>query len=119
MDYEKYLIKKDKDNLLSSLKQLDKDIIESKIKEHDLKNVEELKEYIIENFKFCIECSKDDPFTIMYFQRLIDNENTEWMSVYESDIEESWAFVYENNGHYSYYIPKEIKAIIKKILKIK
>lgn len=55
----------------------------------------------------------------MYFQRLIDNENTEWMSVYESDIEEPWAFVYENNGHYSYYIPKEIKAIIKKMLKIK
>lgn len=38
MNYEKYLIKKDKLDLLSSLKALDKKIINKVMKEYDLKN---------------------------------------------------------------------------------
>jgi len=63
--------------------------------------------------------SKDDMFTKIYFQRLINNENSKMMSVYRSDIESLWAFVYENNEYYSYYIATEIKEIIKTKLKIK
>lgn len=29
-----------------------------------------------------------------------------------------WVFIYENNGHYSYYIPTEIKKIIKNELNL-
>lgn len=54
----------------------------------------------------------------MYFPRLIDNENSMFMSAYKNDIEGLWVFVYENNGHYSYYIPSEIKRIIKKELNL-
>ena len=41
-----------------------------------------------------------------------------FMSAYKDDIEGLWVFVYENNGHYSYYIPSEIKKIIKKELNL-
>lgn len=118
MNYEKYLIKKGKLDLLSSLKALDKKIVNKKMKEYDLKNIEELKEQIIEDFEFCLSMSKDDTFTKMYFQRLINNENSMFMSAYKNDIEGLWVFIYENNGHYSYYIPNEIKKIIKKELNL-
>lgn len=67
MKYEKYLIKKEKLDLLSSLKLLDKDIINEKLKEYELENVNELRDYIIEDFKMCLDISKDDPLTQMYF----------------------------------------------------
>lgn len=118
MNYEKYLIKKGNLDLLSSLKALDKKIVNKKMKEYDLKNIEELKEQIIEDFEFCLSISKDDMFTKMYFQRLINNENSMFMSAYENDIEGLWVFIYENNDHYSYYIPNEIKKIIKKELNL-
>jgi hypothetical protein len=117
MKYEKYLIKKNKLDLLSSLKSLDKKIIDEKLKEYDLESIKELKEYIIENFEMCLDMSKDDTFTQMYFQRLIEHENSKWMSAYEDDIESLLVFVYENGNHYSYYIPTEIKNIIKNMLK--
>lgn len=119
MDYKKYLIKKDKCDLLSSLKLLDKKITNKMMKEFGLEDIDELKEYIIDNFKLCLDMSKDDTFTKIYFQRLINNENSKMMSLYKSDIESLWAFVYENNGYYSYYIATEIKEIIKTKLKIK
>ena len=118
MNYEKYLIKKGNLDLLSSLKALDKKIVNKKMKEYDLKNIEELKEQIIEDIEFCLSISKDDMFTKMYFQRLINNENSMFMSAYENDIEGLWVFIYENNDHYSYYIPNEIKKIIKKELNL-
>lgn len=117
MKYEKYLIKKGKKDLLSSLKALDKSIVNKIIKENDLKDVEELKEYIIEEFEDSLEMSKDDIYTRMYFERLLDNENTKWMSAYQEDIEDLLVFIYKNGDYYSYYIPTEIKEIIIRILK--
>ena len=117
MKYEKYLIKKEKLDLLSSLKLLDKKIINEKLKEYGLENVNELKDYIIEEFKMRLDMSKDDKFTQMYFIRLLEHENSEWMSVYEQDIEDLLVFVYDSGEHYSYYIPTEIKEIIKNMLK--
>lgn len=117
MKYEKYLIKKENLDLLSSLKLLDKKIINEKLKEYGLENVNELKDYIIEEFKMCLDMSKDDKFTQMYFIRLLEHENSEWMSAYEQDIEDLLVFVYDSGEHYSYYIPTEIKEIIKNMLK--
>ena len=117
MKYEKYLIKKEKLDLLSSLKLLDKKIINERLKEYGLKNINELKDYIIEEFETCLDMSKDDKFTQMYFIRLLEHENSEWMSAYEQDIEDLLVFVYDNGEHYSYYIPTEIKTIIKNMLK--
>ena len=44
---------------------------------------------------------KDDPFTRMYFERLINYENTKWMSAYQEDIETFIFFVYNNKKYYS------------------
>ena len=118
MDYEKYLVKKDRLDLLSSLKALDKKIVKKMMKEKGTDTLKELKEYIIDFFDSCLSMSKDDIFTKMYFQKLLNNENSMIMSAYKSDIEALWVFVYENNGHYSYYIPNEIKKIIKRELNI-
>ena len=82
-------------------------------------NIEELKEYIIDSFEFCLSTSKTDLFTRLYFQKLLNNENSMIMSAYQDDIEALWVFVYENNEGISYYIPTEIKKIIKKELNIK
>ena len=119
MKYEKYLIKKGKVDLLSSLKLLDKNIINKKLREYGLKNINELKDYIIERFETCLDMSKDDKFTQMYFIRLLEHENSEFMSAYvqDKDIEDLLIFVYVKGKHYSYYIPAEIKAIIKNMLK--
>ncbi len=119
MKYDKYIIKKGKTDLLSSLKALNKNIIKENLKDYDLDNIEELKEYIIDSFEFCLSASKTDLFTRLYFQKLLNNENSMIMSAYQDDIAALWVFVYENNEVLSYYIPTEIKKIIKKELNIK
>lgn len=119
MNYEKYLVKKEKCDLLSSLKSLDKKIVKEMQKRNGVNSIEELKEEIINDFEFCLKCSKDDFLTIRYFTRILKDENTTDMTIYDTDIEHLWAFVYKNNNHYSYYIATEIKKIIKKELNIK
>ncbi len=116
MKYEKYLIKKGKNDLLSSLKALDKKLLNEKLKEFGVDDIYELKNYILEDFECCLDECKDDKFTQMYFERLINNENSEWMSAYEQDIESLLVFVYNTGNYYSYYIPTEIKQIINKLL---
>ena len=116
MKYEKYLIKKDKLDLLSSLKALDKKLLNEKFKEFGVNDIYELRDYIIEDFEDCLDMTKDDLFTKMYFERLVDHENSEWMSAYQQDIEALLVFVYDNGKYYSYYIPTEIKEIINKLL---
>jgi len=119
MEYKKYLIKKGKTDLLSSLKLVDKKIINERLEEEEIDSLEELKNIIIEDFGYCLSTSKDDIFTRIYFEKILKNENSMWMSIYEIDVESLWAFVYQKNGYYSYYIPTEIKEIIKKELNIK
>lgn len=116
MKYKKYLIKKDKLDLLSSLKALDKKLLKEKFSEFGVNDIYELRDYIIGSFETCLEMAKDDPFTRMYFERLVEHENTEWMSAYEQDVEELCVFVYDNGDYYSYYIPTEIKEIINKLM---
>lgn len=116
--FEKYLIKKGKIDLLSSLKGLDKKIINKEMRYYDLDSLAELKEYIIDSFELCLSMSKDDMFTKLYFQRLLENENSNVLSAYRDDIKALWAFVYEKDSFISYYIPTEIKNIIKKELNL-
>lgn len=116
---EKYLIKKDdKTDMLSSLEKIDKNIIDKKLKEYDIKTVKELAKYIIEEFKETLEIAKDDVFTRMFFNKLVDNENSMFFSAYESDVEDFFVFVYNNGFNYTYYIPDELRKIIKEILNI-
>ncbi len=116
MDYEKYLVKKGKLDLLSSLNGLNKELLDKALKDSGVDSVEELKEGILEEFEATLDLSKDDMFTRMYFQRLLEHENTAWMSAYSQDIEDFLVFVYETEEHYSYYIPTEIKEIIMRVL---
>lgn len=118
IELERYIIKKGKTDLLSSLKALDKKLLKEKLEEKALDDINELKEYIIDDFEMILDMSKDDIFTRMYFERLLENENSVFLSAYQSDIEHLMVFVYENGDHYSYYIPTEMKKIIKKLLKI-
>ena len=116
---EKYLIKKDnKTDMLSSLEKVDKKIIDKKLKEYDIKTIQELAKYIIEEFKETIEMTKDDMFTQMFFNRLVNNENSMIFSAYESDVEDFFVFVYDKGSYYTYYIPDEIRKTIKQKLKI-
>lgn len=116
MEYKKYLVKKNKLDLLSSLKALNKELLDKTLKETGINSILELKNAIIEKFRECLDISKDDEFTRLYFERLINYENSQWMSVYQEDIENFLVFVYKNGDHYSYYIPTEIKDIIIEIL---
>ena len=118
MDFKKYLVKMDGGDLLSSLKALDKKIVKQEMVDWDLDSIEELKDHILEQFEFCLQASKDDMLTIMYFQKLINHEKSSFFSVYQDDIEALWAFVYETNEGYSYYLPTEIREIIKRELNI-
>ncbi len=117
MEIKKYLVKKDKTDLMSALKQIDNNTIQNMLKETELNSFEELYSYIIDDFKLLIEMSKDDFFTQLYFIRLLENEDSIMFSAYESDIKSLIVFPYENNGYYSYFIPNEIKKIIKDIFK--
>ena len=118
IELERYIIKKGKTDLLSSLKALDKKLLKEKLEKKALDDIYELKEYIIDDFEMILDMSKDDIFTRIYFERLLENENSIFLSAYQSDIEHLMVFVYENGDHYSYYVPSEIKKIIKKLLKI-
>lgn len=114
---EKYLIKKDsKTDVLSSLEKVDKKIINNKLKEYDIKTLKELSEFIIEDFKETLEMTKDDMFTQMFFNKLVNNENSMIFSAYESDVEDFIVFVYDKGPYYTYYIPDEIRKIIKQKL---
>lgn len=116
---EKYLIKKDnKTDMLSSLEKVDKKIIDKKLKEYDIKTINELAKYIIEEFKETLEMTKDDLFTQMFFSKLVNNENSMIFSAYESDVEDFFVFVYDKGSYYTYYIPDEIRKIIKQKIKI-
>ena len=113
---EKYLIKKEKTDMLSSLKKVNKKIIDEKMEEYDVDSIEELAKYIIEEFKELLSSAKNDIFTQIFFYFLVNNENSMVFSAYVQDVECFNVFAYENGKDYYYYIPDEIKEIIKEEL---
>ena len=119
MNIEKYIIQKDKTDLLSSLKALNKKIVKAEMEKHELDNIRELKDYIIDSFTWCLELSTSDLNTKKYFQKLVKYENTNTtMCVNLDDVETLWLFIYKKDGKLSYYIPTEIRVIIKDLLNI-
>lgn len=115
MKYEKYLVKKGKSDLLSSLKALNEDLLNEKIKKYGVSDIYELKDYIVDTFRDCLNECQYDTATIIYFKELIRNENSNILFAIKQDIESLFVFVY--NGGKSYYIPNEIKQIINEYLK--
>ena len=103
---------------MSSLKALDKKLLKEKFNEFGVDDINELKGYILDSFEFSLEFARDDVFSREYFERLLKNENSMFMSAYQQDINDLMVFIYKNGDYYSYYIPAEIKKLIKKILNI-
>ena len=118
MEFEKYAIKKDKTDMLSSLKLVNKKIIKEKIIQYGVDTIEELADEIIEDFDVTLDISKDDIFTKKFFEKLVNNQNSFVFSAYESDVKDFFVFVYKKGVYYTYYIPDEIRDIIKKYLNI-
>ena len=58
----------------------------------------------------------DFEFFYNFFQRLVNNENSMVFSAYEQDVECFNVFAYDDGKHYSYYIPDELRKIIKEEL---
>ena len=115
---KKYEIKTDKTDMLSSLKELPKDILKEALEENDTDNIEELSKTLIEEFESILKTCTNDFATILFFKRLLKDENTSTFSAYEMDIENFNVFVYKKDNYYTYYIPDELKRIVKKLLKI-
>ena len=117
-----YLVHEKKEDLLSSLKELDSKIVQERLEYDGLETLEELRDAIIDDFEDCLNFSKSDPATKRYFKAItfLENScNSEGLKyVYNDDIEALWLFVYKEDNKIGYYIPKEIRKIIKKILKI-
>ncbi len=113
---EKYLIKKEKTDMLSSLKKVNKKIVKEKMEEYEVNSIEELANKIIEEFKEILGATKDDIFTQIFFQRLVSNENSMIFSAYEQEVECFNVFTYDSGKYYSYYIPDEIRECIKEEL---
>ena len=66
MNYERYLIKRSKLDLLSSLEALDKELLNEKFEEFGVNDIYELKDYILDDFEFCLNEAKDEEFTKRY-----------------------------------------------------
>lgn len=118
LDYEKYSVKKSKTDLTSSLMALDKNLLQEKILESNVHNINELKEQILNNFEKTLNITEDNKFSKKHLENLLEHENTDFMSASKQDIENLTVFIYKNSEYYSYYIPDEIKEIIEKNLKI-
>jgi len=113
-----YLVTKDREDLLSSLKGINKKVINKKLMELDLENLQELKKYILEHLKDSIKNIKDRCLLNIHFETLLTNEN-KTLSVDPSDVENFIVFLYEEDGEIKYYMPTEVKDIIKRSIKVK
>lgn len=111
---DKYIISKGNTDLISSLKAMNDDIVKEEMEFNCVDTLEELKNEIIDGFKDCLVSSKSDIFTQMFFKRILEFEDTSEIVPLKDDIEALWAFVYKKGKVLSYYIPDEIKQIIKK-----
>ena len=93
-ELKKYIIKKTKTDMITSLKALNKTVLKEQYNKHGVDNINDLKEAIIDKFKLVLDLSKDDIFTQMFFERLVKNENTNVFSAYTQDVRSLLVFVY-------------------------
>lgn len=118
MEVNDYLVIKDREDLLSSLKGINKKVINKKLMELDLENLQELKKYILEHLKDSIKNIKDRWLLNIHFETLLTNEN-KTLSVDPSNVENFIVFLYEEDGEIKYYMATEVKDIIKRSIKVK
>ncbi len=112
----KYEIKKDdKTDMLSSLKKLDKKLLDKVMEKECAEDIKDLAKMIIDEFKYLLSISKDDVATQVFFEHLLDCEDTPIFAAYQSDVESLYVFVYDNGKYLSYYIPDEIKEEIIRV----
>lgn len=111
-DVEELVINKTKTDVLSSLKNINKEYAKKYMEEYVLDNYKEWKDDVIEMFKINFEQTKNDKRTIDFFNRLVLNENTENIVAPSDDVKSNIVFLYRENDQLKYYIPDEIKKII-------
>lgn len=115
MNYKKYLIKKKELDLLSSLKSLKLFTKLELFKEYEVKNLEELKNNIMDQFEKNLSMC-DFIETREYFRKILKNENNVINDMNYCDVQEMTLFVYKEDNEYHYYIPKEIKRKLIEML---
>lgn len=113
---EYLVINKTKTDLLSSLKNINKDYATKYMKENCFDNYREWKQDVLLMFESCFDSSKNDQFTINFFNKLVMHENTNCIVVPSDDVKSNIVFLYRENNELKYYIPTEIKEIIWKEL---
>lgn len=117
-EIRKYIIKEGKTDLLSSLKRVNEDILKEEFSFYEVNTLDKLAKAIIEDFSYILDSSKDDPFSVLFFRRLLEHENTSVFVPLKDDLSAFWCFAYEREHYLSYYIADEIKEVIKKVLGI-
>lgn len=111
-DVSELLITKTKTDLLSSLKNINKEYAKKYMEENYYDDYNEWEERVLMLFTSSFEASKNNALTIKFFQNLVINENTENLVFYSDDVESNNVFLYEDNGKIKYYIPDEIRNIV-------
>lgn len=113
-----YLIKKPTSLLLKDcLNSLNKDFLKQYLEDNFLDDVNELVEEVLGSIDNLLSLSFDDPFTVIYFKTILADENTTNVSIYPSDIQSFMGFLYNKDGELSFFIPKDVKKVIKKYIK--
>lgn len=116
IDVEDLIITKTKTDLLSSLKNIGKEYAKKYMEDNCYDNYKEWKENVLTLFKSSFEASKNNAYTIEFFNRLVSCENGSAIEVYGDDVISNIVFLYRDEDELKYYIPDEIKKIIVKEL---
>lgn len=120
-DMRDYLIKKnDKTDILSSLEQIDSKIINEILENNrvGMKNINDIANYKLKLVKQTFEDLPFDPSSHFYYSKLLRYENKTTFRPAGADIEDFVVFIYNKNNKPSYYIPDEMKEIIKEFLNV-
>lgn len=111
-DVSELVITKTKTDLLSSLKNINKEYAKKHMEEYCYDDYNEWKERVLMLFESSFSVSKSSYATIRFFNNLVINENTESIVCPADDVNSNIVFLYDDAGKIKYYIPDEIKNII-------
>lgn len=115
-DVEDLVINKTKTDMLSSLKNINKEYAQKYMEENCYDSYKEWKDSAIFHFKVAFDETKNHVSTLNFFARLMHHENTTHIVAYADDVTSNIVFLYRDNEGLKYYIPDEIKKIIVKEL---
>lgn len=109
VDGEDLIITKIKTDLLSSLKSINKEYAQKYMDDNCYDNYKEWKNNVLILFKVSFDASKNNLFTMNFFNRLVLCENTTNIVAYADDVISNIVFLYRDEDGLKYYIPDEIK----------